>query len=960
MYMYVYNMYECKSGFPQHFMLNSFISDGSHHHGQYSISSERVHHSRDIRSLYSTPSRCFENRSPGKFKILSNRNDTYQNETIRVCYDSELTNKMSCKGRCGKRTKLLNLKNDLEVCNCDDACQRYQDCCYDHKKHCKSANPMSILGSHECITVPNMANGKYRRDTTTGEGLELYERQNMFMITGCLKDDTKKDIRIRCEEPVLDRLDITEFIPVSMAIKGEIVTFRNKFCAMCNSNYSEGTVENPWKSEIKCNDTVDFRKKFLTFNHTEKLEFILKNKTCALFLKPYIPVKSCTKKIVSKCNTSLSDVIPNFNQLATACESYMGIISILVPTIFSDCGNVLYKNTHCALCNGVEFHDLQCDYGRVTLAVGGFIPPSFSLLMDFSQNDLQLTFNNKPFSQKDCGESETYTDGECRPKACSSGYIEYNSECIALINSKTQPQPDGFQSLTVEAEVVVEMSDGYQTPSDVAYSFKTFFPALVLHNLYLPDDSKIDFQIERIERPELTFRIRQSIMVPDMIHPITTALGATERIVRLNFYVLRRVAISYTVSYVSIHNYNQTDKFSCQIGELMHYAENDTKFVYPSELGAETVYVKERSEFYNPKNILFSMSTMSGKNVNVSVCEMRNDGCTYRQLDANEYVESNDSITVIQSGESLDKSQYVKIGKTVFICEPNVTGHNSEYLSSNYSQGILTLVGGSVSLIALAFTIITYCSFKSLRTVPGRNLLNMMACLFFGQLLQLAGMNRTGNKIVCTVIAAVMHFLWLSCFTWMSIIAFHTSKVFRKMLAWSREDMEVHFRYYVLVAYSIPLAIVSTCVGLHFGAPYAIYAENDLCWISNSLPFIAAFLVPISISLLCNFVWFIGATYALFSAQRDSSLATNNRKSDFCRSLIYFKLSTLMGFSWIFGYLAIITQIEEFWYPFIVFSTLQGLLVSLAFTMNKGVCNLYRGCLKPQPKNEIGTKSLPN
>ena len=936
--------------------ISSFISDGSHNHGQYPISSGRVHHSREIRSLYSKPSKCNLMRNPGVFIIFSAGNETYQNETIKVCYDSRLTNKMSCKGRCGKRTKLLDLKNNYEFCNCDDACQRYQDCCYDHKKHCKPANPMSAIGSHECITVANIATGKTRMVSTTGELAELYENQNMFVITGCPKDNSKKEFRIQCEEPALDRLDITEFIPLSMMIKGEIVTFRNKFCAMCNSNLSEETVGKPWISEIKCNDTMAFRKKFLTFNHADKLEFILRNETCALFFKPSFPIKRCSKNIVSKCNKSLSDIIPNFNQLATACESYMGIISILVPTAYSDCGNVLYKNTHCALCNGVEFDDLKCDYGRLMLKVGGYVPPSFSLLMDFSQNDLQMTFNNQPFSQKDCGASETYTDGECRPKACSSGYIEYNSECIALINSKTQPQPDGFQSLTVEAQVVVKISGGYQTPSDVAYGFKTFFPALVLHNLYLPDDSKIDFQIERIERPGLTFRIRQSIMVSDMIHPITTALDATQRILKLKSYALRGVFIGYTVSYVSIHNYNQTDTFSCQIGELKHYDQNDTKFVYPSELGAETVYVKERSEFYNPKNILFSMSTVSGKNVNVSVCEMRNDGCTYRQLDANEYVESNDSITVIQSGESLDKSQYVKISKTVFICEPNVTGHNSEYLSSNYSQGILTLVGGSVSLIALAFTIITYCFFKSLRTVPGRNLLNMITCLFFAQLLQLAGMNKTGNKIVCTVIAAVMHFLWLSCFTWMSIIAFHTSKVFRKMLAWSREDMEIHFRYYVLVAYSIPLAIVSTCVGLHFGAQYAIYAENDLCWISNSLPFIAAFLVPISVSLLCNFVWFIGATYAIFSAQRDSSLATNNRKSDFCRSLIYFKLSTLMGFSWMFGYLAIITQIEEFWYPFIVFSTMQGFLVSLAFTMNKGVSNLYRGCLKPQPKSETGTK----
>ncbi len=58
-----------------------------------------------------------------------------------------------------------------------------------------------------------------------------------------------------------------------------------------------------------------------------------------------------------------------------------------------------------------------------------------------------------------------------------------------------------------------------------------------------------------------------------------------------------------------------------------------------------------------------------------------------------------------------------------------------------------------------------------------------------------------------------------------------------------------------------------------------------------------------------------------------------------------FQISVLMGFTWIFGYIATFTGVEALWYVFIILNSSQGFFVFLANTCNRRVYQCYKRAL---------------
>ena len=51
--------------------------------------------------------------------------------------------------------------------------------------------------------------------------------------------------------------------------------------------------------------------------------------------------------------------------------------------------------------------------------------------------------------------------------------------------------------------------------------------------------------------------------------------------------------------------------------------------------------------------------------------------------------------------------------------------------------------------------------------------------------------------------------------------------------------------------------------------------------------------------------------------------------------IIFMKLTSIMGFSWLFGFLASVFSVPALWYIFVISTTLQGVHILLSFAMNK-------------------------
>jgi len=58
-------------------------------------------------------------------------------------------------------------------------------------------------------------------------------------------------------------------------------------------------------------------------------------------------------------------------------------------------------------------------------------------------------------------------------------------------------------------------------------------------------------------------------------------------------------------------------------------------------------------------------------------------------------------------------------------------------------------------------------------------------------------------------------------------------------------------------------------------------------------------------------------------------------------SVIYARIAALMGFTWVFGFVAPFTS-HNLMYPFVILNTLQGLYIAVAFCFTKRVWLLYK------------------
>ena len=96
------------------------------------------------------------------------------------------------------------------------------------------------------------------------------------------------------------------------------------------------------------------------------------------------------------------------------------------------------------------------------------------------------------------------------------------------------------------------------------------------------------------------------------------------------------------------------------------------------------------------------------------------------------------------------------------------------------------------------------------------------------------------------------------------------------------------------------------------------------------------------ILLLLNLLLYCLVIKGLAITSKSTALVRQNNDGNKRLFLIYVKLTTIMGFTWIFGFAATFADLPVLWYIFVVLNTLQGLFICLAFVFTKNVFKLFR------------------
>ncbi|XP_045197929.2 probable G-protein coupled receptor Mth-like 11 [Mercenaria mercenaria] len=350
------------------------------------------------------------------------------------------------------------------------------------------------------------------------------------------------------------------------------------------------------------------------------------------------------------------------------------------------------------------------------------------------------------------------------------------------------------------------------------------------------------------------------------------------------------------------------------------------------------------------------------------------ENCTLVKLDKSEYMITNNSqLYLISDNKTYSREEFQVIGSDAFICLQTIRNCSHEcdepesLFQFNMIESYMSLVGLIISICSLAITLLVYITFSQLLNIPGKILVCLIISLLFAQLLFLISAESENISQLCISVAVLTHYFFLAAFCWMNVIALDLWITFsNKFMSGGSRRNKKRFLKYNLYAWMTPFVIVCSAVALNFSPFDNEYATlkprygKDVCWISSKNGLFLFFAGPLALFKLFDVVSFVFTAIHIARAKQQGAMAT--QKSSSCSFLINLKLSLIMGLTWVFAFVANITNETSMWYLFIIFNSLQGLFIAVCFLCTRKVGRmLYDKYEQLSSKSTSGTQlsSLP-
>ena len=277
-------------------------------------------------------------------------------------------------------------------------------------------------------------------------------------------------------------------------------------------------------------------------------------------------------------------------------------------------------------------------------------------------------------------------------------------------------------------------------------------------------------------------------------------------------------------------------------------------------------------------------------------------------------------------------------------------------LNSSVILSWLTLSGNVISITCSLLTLLSFCLFPTLRTIPGKAIMFLTAYLILAQATFQFNYLLMDHSIGCIILAVVQHVSWLSCFCWMNVLAYDLSVTMRHATETVSRDGLPGMEIYCAYACGLPIVFVATSVTVLQTTDVWPYLSPQACWISSGNTMIFLFAVPVGIMVLLNlaaYSFFI-CKIIRFRKETERVQYSSNRTKDF---ILYFRVFSFMGLTWIFGFLGNIPQLVWCKYVFTVSSTLQGTLIFLSFGINAELRKLWARKLQSCTKTNMDLRT---
>ncbi|XP_052791613.1 adhesion G protein-coupled receptor L3-like [Mya arenaria] len=233
---------------------------------------------------------------------------------------------------------------------------------------------------------------------------------------------------------------------------------------------------------------------------------------------------------------------------------------------------------------------------------------------------------------------------------------------------------------------------------------------------------------------------------------------------------------------------------------------------------------------------------------------------------------------------------------------------------------IISIVCCSISMLGLVLTVALHIYFhRCMKTDHTRIviLMNLSTALILSYALFLGGVDRTGNRVVCTTIAALLHYIYLVVFCLMLTEGLNIFMSVRFVFTTKSK-----FKWIIVAAWIFPAVIVGITLGA--GRTYG-YETEHFCWLSVESGVIWAFVGPALAIITVNVVILVVVMKTMFGSHAISQRSTLYKSKMAVRGLLV--LLPLTGITWVLGIIYVNKSMAWVQYVFAVCNSLQGLVI---------------------------------
>ncbi|XP_065447020.1 adhesion G protein-coupled receptor E2-like [Chrysemys picta bellii] len=311
--------------------------------------------------------------------------------------------------------------------------------------------------------------------------------------------------------------------------------------------------------------------------------------------------------------------------------------------------------------------------------------------------------------------------------------------------------------------------------------------------------------------------------------------------------------------------------------------------------------------------------------------------CVYWKVEAESSSWSPDGCTAVHTNSTHTTCSCDHLSSFAILMAPTT-------VTENYPLTIITYVGLTLSLLCLFLAILTFLLCRSIRNVSTSLHLQLCLCLFLANLLFLTPVTPTGSQVACAVIAGLLHYLFLACFSWMFLEGLHLFLTVRNLKVvnyTSASRFKKRFMY--PFGYGFPALVVAISAAVNPDG----YGTSKHCWLSLERGFRWSFLGPVCAIILINITFFALTLWIL--RNRLSSLNADVSTLRDHRLLTFKAIAQLfiLGCTWSLGLLQVGPAATVMAYLFTIVNSLQGAFIFLVHCLlNRQVREEYRRWIK--------------